>query len=57
MKYNANRNRGVELIPKSLPPSIPSKKVSAQAYTGTKTDTVGPALYNPKLDNSRHKAR
>ena len=57
MKYERNRNKGVTHIPKSLPPSIPSKKVSTQAYTGNKTDTVGPALYNPKLDMSRVQAR
>lgn len=50
MKYNKNQNDGVKNIPKSLPPSIPSKKVSAAAYSGKRSDTVGPALYNPNLN-------
>ena len=37
------------------PPSIPSKKVNVNMYTGRGQDTVGPALYNP--NQHAHKKR
>lgn len=38
---------------KPVPPPIPSRKVAADSYTGRKSDTVGPARYNPNYEAAR----
>lgn len=43
-------------MPRPIPPSIPAKKLSNQCYSAVGTDTVGPALYEPKLNIAKHKA-
>ena len=55
-KYLTNKHR--EQVNKLQPraASIPSKKVNQNMYTGRGFDTVGPALYNPNLDNSKRRA-
>lgn len=46
--YNAEKHGDLVVKPQSRAPSIPSKKIPAQAYSGLGQDTVGPAAYNPK---------
>jgi hypothetical protein len=49
-KYNASKHNDLVNIPKAVPASIPGKKVSSQSYSAVGHDTVGPALYNPKIE-------
>lgn len=55
-KYNAAVHNDLVNIPKAVPASIPGKKVSAQSYSAVGHDTVGPALYNPKIELQHHRA-
>lgn len=43
--------------PKSIPPSIPVKKVPPNSYTGRGKDIPGPANYNPNVDTVKTKHR
>lgn len=36
-----------------MPVGIPARKMAANAYTGLKQDTVGPAVYDPNPDASK----
>ncbi len=48
--YNDNKHGDLVVKPQTRAPSIPAKKIPAQAYSGLGQDTVGPAAYNPKAD-------
>ena len=48
--YNSEKHGDLVVKPQSRAPSIPSKKIPAQAYSGLGQDTVGPAAYNPKSE-------
>lgn len=54
-KYNANHHKELG-VPKPVPPSIPAKKISSQSYSAVGNDTVGPALYDPKVNITRRQA-
>ena len=43
--------------PYSKAPSIPTKKIPQNAYTGLGMDTVGPGCYDPNEDQVRQKVR
>ena len=50
------RHREQASKPQAKPPSIPSKKSNANAYTGNSMDTVGPAVYNPNYGTTKGRA-
>jgi hypothetical protein len=56
LKYGEKTHGELAVVPLAVPPPIPSRKVANDAYSGVKQDTVGPALYNPKLDIQKHTA-
>ena len=43
--------------PKSIPPSIPMKKVPPNSYSGKGKDIPGPSNYNPNVDTVKSKHR
>ena len=49
-QVQAMKVHNLKLQTKAVPPAIPSRKSAADAYTGLKNDTVGPAVYSPKND-------
>jgi len=51
--YGSKIHSSLTVIPKPVPVGIPARKMAADAYTGLKQDTVGPALYNPNPDASK----
>lgn len=53
--YNSNKHADLVIKPQSRAPSIPSKKIPNHAYSGLGQDTVGPAAYNPKEDQTKHR--
>lgn len=54
-KYSKHVHKKNAIIPAQQTPSIPSKKLAQTAYTGRNLDTVGPAVYNPKLSMTKSK--
>lgn len=48
-KYGKYTHKQIAVIPAQQNPSIPSKKLPATAYSGRNHDSVGPAVYNPKM--------
>ena len=55
--YGSKTHSELKVIPKPVPVGIPARKMAANAYTGLKQDTVGPALYDPNPDAQRILAR
>ena len=46
-----------EVVPvTAVPAPIPSRKAANNSYTGVKTDTVGPQVYEPKVNLAKHSA-
>ena len=54
--YGEKAHSDLAVVPKQVPPGIPAKKIAQNAYSGLGQDTVGPALYNPNQDASKHVA-
>ena len=55
--YNSNQHTDLVIKPQARAPSIPARKLPAQAYTGLGQDTVGPAGYNPKADPVKQRGK
>jgi len=55
--YGSKVHGDLTVIPKAVPNGIPNKKLAPQSYSGNGQDTVGPALYNPKVDITREASR
>jgi len=55
LKYQAKIHERQAVIPVAKAPSIPSKKLAQTAYTGFGMDQVGPAAYNPKVQQVKNK--
>lgn len=48
LKYKSAEHKEVAIVPNTVAPSIPARKLAATAYTGRGYDQVGPAAYTPK---------
>lgn len=49
LKYKSQEHRDHAVIPNTVAPSIPARKLAATAYTGRGFDQVGPAAYTPQV--------
>jgi hypothetical protein len=47
--YGSKTHKELAVIPKPVPAPIPARKTAPNAYSGNGADTVGPAVYDPKL--------
>lgn len=56
-KYQKKKHKSMAVPPKSIPPSIPMKKVPPNSHSGRGNDRPGPANYNPNLETVKNKAR
>lgn len=48
LKYKSAEHKDHTVIPNTVAPSIPARKLAATAYTGRGYDQVGPAAYTPQ---------
>lgn len=48
LKYKSQEHKAHAVIPNTVAPSIPARKLAATAYTGRGFDQVGPAAYTPQ---------
>jgi len=56
-RYNAHRHSGFVVRPQVRAPSIPTKKVAGNAYSGLGVDTVGPACYDTNVQPLKGKPK
>ena len=55
--YRRRSHKSMVVAPKSIPPSIPMKKMPQNSYTGRGKDIPGPANYNPNVQSVKSKNR
>ena len=56
-KYKSKTHKSMAMPPKSIPPSIPIRKLPPNSYTGKRGDIPGPANYNPNHEITKTKQR